>query len=112
MSVTINHIVFDCCDPRLLAQFWAAALGWEANLMEADHTLVYRPSGERPILVFNRVAEEKSIKNRMHLDLGPDDADTYVERLVALGARKLRFVDTGDDSWWIMADPEGNEFCV
>ena len=58
------------------------------------------------------VPEPKTVKNRVHLDLTAPDREAEVDRLVALGARRLRFVDKGDERWWIMADPEGNEFCL
>jgi hypothetical protein len=62
--------------------------------------------------LFNKVPEPKTVKNRAHLDLDTDDVDAAVIRLVTLGARKIRFVNEGNRPWWIMADPEGNEFCV
>lgn len=112
MSLTISNIVFDCADPTTLAAFWAAALGYATNTKHPDHTWAYDPGGKRPYLLFNRVPEPKVVKNRVHLDLGTDDMDGEVERLIQLGARKLRFIDEDGEQWWIMADPEGNEFCV
>ena len=63
-------------------------------------------------ILFINVPEAKTVKNRVHLDLTGPDHEAEADRLVALGARRLRFVDKGDERWWIMADPEGNEFCL
>jgi Glyoxalase-like domain len=112
MPLTIAHIVFDCHDPARLAAFWAAALGYATNTEHTDHAWAYDPSGAKPYLLFNKVPEPKTVKNRVHLDLDTQDVEAEVKRLVALGARKLRFVDEGAHPWWIMADPEDNEFCV
>ena len=112
MALTISNIVFDCADPTRLATFWAAALGYATNTEDPDHTWVYHPTGQLPRLLFNKVPEPKGVKNRVHLDLGTDTMDLEVERLVQLGAQKLRFIDEAGQQWWIMADPEGNEFCV
>jgi hypothetical protein len=62
-------------------------------------------------LLFVRVAESKTIKNRLHLDFRPDDRDVEVERLIGLGARRVD-IGQGEPSWVVLADPEGNEFCV
>lgn len=112
MGLRIAQIVFDCHDPTVLATFWASALGLETNLEDPDNTWAYNPTGARPYLLFNRVQEEKTAKNRLHLDLTPDDLNAEVARLESLGARRLMFVDEGPQPWWVMADPEGNEFCV
>ena len=113
MSLTIGNVVFDCADPLRLARFWAAALGYEHRETAPGIAWAWPPEGRRPRLLFNKVPEPKVVKNRVHLDLHTDDMDAEVERLVALGATKVRFVDEGEGgAWWIMADPEGNEFCV
>jgi hypothetical protein len=64
-----------------------------------------------PDLVFGRVPEAKTIKNRLHLDLRPDDRDAHVQRLLDLGATPADVGQTGSESWVVLADPEGNEFC-
>ena len=112
MALTITNIVFDCHDPTRLASFWAAALGYAVNADDPDHAWAYDPRRTKPYLLFNKVPEPKVVKNRMHLDLDTDDVDAEIARLEALGARKLQFVNEGERPWWIMADPEGNEFCV
>lgn len=112
MSLTISNIVFDCAEPASLAAFWATALGYATNTEHETHAWAYDPAGTRPYLLFNKVPEPKVVKNRVHLDLGTDDMEAEVERLLALGASKVRLVEEAGDRWWIMADPEGNEFCV
>jgi Glyoxalase-like domain len=112
MALIITNIVFDCHDPARLATFWATALGYATNTDHPDHAWAYDPRRTKPYLLFNKVPEPKVVKNRMHLDLDTDDVEAEVARLEALGARKLQFIDEGDRPWWIMADPEGNEFCV
>ena len=104
----------DCNDPGKVAAFWSEALGWAVQ--ESDGVLWMSASGAPfpdMLLVFVAVPEAKSVKNRVHLDVNPVgcDRDHEVARLVALGARPVD-VGQGDPSWVVLADPEGNEFCV
>ncbi len=71
-----------------------------------------RTASALPGIVFLRVPEDKTIKNRLHLDLTPDDQQTEVDRLIALGARPVDVVQGPEVTWRALADPEGNEFCV
>jgi len=113
----IQCLSIDTTDPRRLAAFWSAALGWRVNEEDDDEVVLEPPAGSRedgvvPDLLFLRVPEAKSVKNRLHLDLRPEDQDAEVARLVALGAT---FIDVGqgdDATWVVLADPDGNEFCV
>ncbi|MGZ8513275.1 MAG: VOC family protein [Candidatus Limnocylindria bacterium] len=114
MTLFVNSLTVDAHDPAALARFWAAALEWPI-LFEAEDEVMIAPFNERhpgvyPML-FGRNADIKSVKNRWHFDLAPTDQDAEVERLEGLGARR---VDIGqrDVDWVVMADPEGNEFCV
>ncbi len=112
MSLRPYTLTFDAHDPRRLAEFWCGALGYEITLDNADEVAVENPGDASVLpLLFVRVPDEKAVKNRVHLDLAPDDQSAEVARLKALGARE---VDIGqrDVSWVVMADPEGNEFCV
>jgi len=114
MGSVLREIVVDCVDPRLVAEFWGQALGWAVQ--ENDGDLWMSESGAPYpdlLLVFEPVPERKSAKNRLHLDLSPVgcDRDEEVARLVALGARPVD-VGQGDQPWVVLADPEGNEFCV
>ena len=112
MPLAISNIVFDCSNPALVATFWAAALRYARHTERDDRAWVYHPDGTLPRLLFNKVPEPKIVKNRVHLDLGTNDMEAEVARLVQLGASKIRLVEEEGDRWWIMADPEGDEFCV
>jgi len=128
----LGNITFDCADPDRLAEFWAAALGWHIEPMPAvlarivqsrpelagARAAVSDPLQRSPKLWFQRVAEPKPGKNRMHLDCNTAgrNREAEIQRLVALGASVLQRVTeqlgeyTG--SHVVMADPEGNEFCL
>jgi hypothetical protein len=106
-----EQTIVDARDPVGLGQWWANALGWVV-VDDAPDEYEIRPSRDRlPGLLFASVPEPKSGKNRLHLDFRPDDRDAEVERLLALGA-KLADVGQGEQSWVVLTDPEGNEFCV
>ena len=114
MASTIWATTFDCADPERLAAFWAQVLGWDVDRDEDDddEIAVVPPGGPAAgLLLFIRVPEPKTVKNRVHLDLDPDDQDAEVRRLLALGATTVD-IGQGTTSWVVMADPEGNEFCV
>jgi predicted enzyme related to lactoylglutathione lyase len=110
------EIGIDSCDPESLAPFWAAALDYAIGGFDAEGVYLFLvpPSTERPIVYLQRVAEPKSAKNRVHLDLLVDDLDSEVARLSGLGASTLgeRKSLIGGATWQVMTDPEGNEFCV
>lgn len=111
-----RNLTFDSGDPQRVGSFWAAALGLEMETGE-DHSFVFPlgwdPDGEMgPRFLFQRVPELKVIKNRLHLDLTAEDMAAEVKRLTALGARQLKRVEEDGLVWTVMADPEGNEFCV
>jgi hypothetical protein len=104
----------DCGDPCLLARFWAEALAYEVIECDEDLASIEDPAGASPGVFFQRVPEAKSAKNRVHFDLsvGGHDLEAAIAHLVSLGARR---VDSGGEDlrWWVvLADPEGNEFCV
>ncbi|HEY7043693.1 MAG TPA: VOC family protein [Nocardioidaceae bacterium] len=114
MPVRLHHIVIDTHDLPRLARFWAEALHWEL-LSERDREIVVGPSPDAPIgLCFMPVDETKTSKNRVHLDLTTTDDDRAdeIDRLLALGASRADVGQTGEESWDVLADPEGNEFCV
>ncbi len=139
---TSFQVTFDCANPAMLANFWADALhyqlqpppegfeSWEQfadanNIPEekrGDIGAIIDPDGG-PRVLFLRVPESKTVKNRAHLDLNVSDwsgttesrrqeVDSEVQRLIGLGASRLNVMDEGRDYWVVMADPEGNEFCV
>jgi len=115
MPVRVHHIVVDAHDLPALAYFWAEALHWSV-LSTREREVVVGPTLDAPIgLCFMPAGEtEKTGKNRVHLDLttSADDRDTEIERLLSLGARRVDIGQTGQESWDVLADPEGNEFCV
>ena len=107
-------VVVDCADPSALARWWAQVLDYNITYEAADEVVIAGGTEENPVypgLVFILVPEGKSAKNRLHIDLNPDDQDAEVARLEGLGAKR---VDIGqkDVRWVVLADPEGNEFCV
>ena len=116
MALRFNTVTFDADDAEALAGFWAEALGWivvqrsEGDVLIAPAADPSELPGAVPIL-FGEEPDAKAGKNRLHFDLVPDDQDAEVARLEALGARRID-IGQGDVSWVVMADPEGNEFCV
>jgi len=115
--IRIQCVVIDCAEPQGLARFLAAALGWRVTFSSDAECALEPPEGSpetdvSPDLVFVRVPDEKIVKNRLHLDLRPDDQAAHVERLLALGATRAEIGQTGEEPWVVLADPEGNEFCV
>ena len=114
MPLRLHHIVIDTHDLPRLARFWAQALGWKV-LSEREREIVIGADENAPVgLCFMPVTDPKTIKNRVHLDLtsSAEDRDQEIERLLALGARRVDIGQTGEESWTVLADPEGNEFCV
>jgi predicted enzyme related to lactoylglutathione lyase len=110
-------LCIDTGDPARLAAFWQAALGWRKTHERDDEVVLEPPAGSPedgvvPDLLFLRVPEEKAGKNRLHLDLRPADQAAEVARLEALGARRSDVGQGPDVSWVVMADPDGNEFCI
>ena len=119
MPTRLVHLVIDAVEPDRLARFWAAALGWEISV-EEDGVVDVWPHEYRypdPValpLVFLPVPEAKTVKNRIHLDLATESVAhqaAEVERLLGLGAAPAD-IGQGDVPWVVLADPEGNEFCV
>ena len=106
-------LVLDCADPEALASFWAAALGYTTLGGAGAYVLLVDEAKQRPKLLLQRVEEPKPGKNRMHLDIESDDVDGEVARLEGLGGRRLEDpMEEHGSRWVVMADPEGNEFCV
>ena len=114
MPVRLHHIVIDAHDLPGLARFWAGALGWQV-LFERDREVVIGPDEDALVgMCFMPSGDEKIVKNRVHVDLtsGAEDRAAEIDRLIALGARRVDIGQSGNESWTVLADPEGNEFCV
>jgi len=117
MPVRIQCLCIDTTDPGALATFWEQALGWRRTFDEPDEVCIEPPEGSRedgvvPDLLFLRVPETKAGKNRLHIDLRPEDQAAEVERLEQLGASRADVGQGAEVTWIVMADPHGNEFCV
>lgn len=113
MSLQIECLTIDCRDLQLVASFWERALGYRRSYEDATEVALSAPEGVRGNdLLILRVPDSKHGKNRLHLDLRPDDQGAEVQRLESLGAARVDIGQAGDESWVVMADPEGNEFCV
>ncbi len=111
MGLEWEQVNVDAHDAVTLGRWWQQALGWVV-INDAPDEFEIRPSEDRlPGLLFVPVPEGKSCKNRLHLDLRPEDQDAEIERLVSLGATHVD-VGQGTQTWVVLADPEGNEFCV
>ncbi|HET6877341.1 MAG TPA: VOC family protein [Jatrophihabitans sp.] len=111
MSLVWEQIVVDSRDPSALGRWWADVLGWVVVNDAADEFEI-RPTPEQlPGLLFVPVPEAKQVKNRLHVDLRPDDQHAEVERFLQAGARRSD-VGQGSTSWVVLEDPEGNEFCI
>jgi len=105
-------VVVDCRNSSSVAQFWSQALALPLHGPHGDDQEWWlEPGGDSPDLLFCEVPEDKTVKNRLHLDLRPDDQAAEVARLESLGAHRID-IGQGDVTWVVMADPEGNEFCV
>jgi len=107
--------VVDCRDPQALAGFWCQALGYRVVYASEREVDIAPDSSSFPGLAFLRVPGDKQVKNRLHIDLNPEspaDQAAQVQRLQALGATRIDIGQRGDAEWVVMADPEGNEFCV
>jgi len=111
MALQWEQVIVDARDPVALGHWWATALGWTVVGEDADGIEIQPAPGVMPGLLFVAVEEGKSGKNRLHLDFRPQDRDAEVDRLRQLGAT-LADVGQDDVSWVVLADPEGNEFCV
>jgi catechol 2,3-dioxygenase-like lactoylglutathione lyase family enzyme len=118
MANRITTIVVDCTDPDRLAEFWCAVLGYEVVDRENEDIEIGPPrqaeKGPAPTLLFQRVPDPAPGKNRLHLDLNATDRDqgAELERLLDLGATRADIGQEGTESWQVLADPEGNVFCL
>lgn len=127
MALRWYTTVIDCRDHSAQAQWWAEVLDWRLIVDEEEGAVVIPPWLEaepmtvrewnrgNPGLVFVPVSEDKTLKNRLHLDLAAhvdDDRDAEIARLERMGARRAEVGQSGEEPWTVLTDPEGNEFCV
>jgi hypothetical protein len=119
MASRVSHTTFDCRDAFALSEFWKQVLGYDDVPGDpnepGDEECMIIGRDDQPRLLFVEVPEDKQVKNRVHLDLEPTDCDRdeEIERVIALGAAPLHDLRKEDGSGWlVLADPEGNEFCI
>ena len=114
MTLRLVQIAMNARDDCAVGRFWDEAMDWTLHQVTGDHAVLRSATGAGPYLQFLRTPDVKTVKNRIHLDLRPyprDDQAAEVARLRALGATPAD-VGQGDVPWTVLADPEGNEFCV
>jgi len=108
----VRQVALDGNDLDAMIAFWVAALGYELDHREEDYAVLRDPDGAEPRIFLQKVPEPKVGKNRAHFDVAVPDGREAVERLAWLGARVLWREDFLTHHWTVLADPEGNEFCV
>jgi hypothetical protein len=114
MACKFSELVIDSLDPERIARWWADVLDYRITEVNEEQVEIGGPPGSGPTLVFVRVPERKSGKNRLHIDVSPTDRqhEAELERLQELGAERAD-VGQGDDvGWAVLRDPDGNEFCL
>ena len=111
MGLRFSEICIDAHDVERLAAWWASVLGWPAEPTDDGDVILRAPAGAGPDWLFLAVPDDKVVKNRIHFDFTPDDQQAEVARVLALGARHVD-IGQGEQTWVVLADPEGNEFCI
>lgn len=114
MTSSLAIIAIDAVNPRVIAEFWCAVLGWLVLEEDDDVVSIGSPEDSWPTIDVCRVPESKTIKNRLHFDLRADGVEraSELQRLFDLGAKPVDVGQKPDASWVVLADPEGNEFCL
>ncbi|PTA43409.1 VOC family protein [Micromonospora sp. RP3T] len=118
MACRISELVLDCRDPEALARFWCEVLDFVVLDREGDGSIEIGPrdgfGGPQPTIILSPTVEPERAKPRLHIDVNATDRDQDAEldRLLRLGARPADVGQTGEESWHVLADPEGNEFCL
>lgn len=114
MSSRFTELSVDCHDPARLAEFWCAVLGWRVEDDTEPGFVEIAGDEPGPTILFAQVPEPKTVKNRLHIDVSPRDREqaAEVERILGLGACRVDVGQGEDVTWVVLADPEGNEFCV
>jgi hypothetical protein len=112
MGLRVWTITVACNDPSRMAAFWKALLEYERGTSHTSSELLEDPLGNGPRLLLQPSSLLKSQQNQLHLDLRPDDHDAAVALALDLGASPVDVGQAGSESWTVLADPEGNEFCI
>ena len=116
MDIRIQCVTVDAHDPQALARFWAEAVGWRLTYEDDTECALEPPEGDPaeggPDILFVKVPDAKVTKNRLHFDLRPKDQGAEVARLLTVGATHADIGQGDEVPWVVLADPEGNEFCV
>lgn len=108
----VGSIVIDCRDPERLFEFWNDIVGIEIARSYPGFLVTTELPGGHIRMAFQKVPEHKAAKNRLHLDLGHEDPDAFIAHVLEVGGTRVEHHDVGDFHWTVLADPEGNEFCV
>lgn len=108
----IQCLTIDAEDPLRLAQFWSELLEVTSVVTEDDGSVWFEIPHAGHDILFLPSTDKRVVKNRLHLDLRPDDQAKYVDKALALGAQHINIGQEGTESWVVLADPEGNEFCI
>jgi hypothetical protein len=111
MTLRFSDVCIDAADIHTLGTWWSTVLGWPSEVTVDGDVMLRPPGGTGPGWLFLPVPDGKVVKNRIHFDFTPDDQQAEVDRLIGLGARHVD-IGQGDQSWVVLTDPEGNEFCV
>ena len=111
IEVRFHEVVVDCADPRSLAEFWVRFTGYIVRHGDDDWVSIGAEDGSVTI-GFQRVPEPKTVKNRVHLDFAAKNHEATAREIEALGATRLWVGEDPDDAFVVLADPEGNEFCI
>ena len=117
MTLRWQAIAIDCADPGRLGAWWAELLRWRVTFEDHEEVVIEPPEGSpeegvSPDILFLKVPEKKQVKNRLHIDLRPEDQAAEVARAEALGATRVDVGQNDEATWVVLADPEGNEFCI
>ena len=112
MALGWFSVVVECDDPHRLGEFWCQALGFEVVYQTDDIVDIAPGPGAFPGIEFLRVQHRNPERGSLHLDLNPDDQRVEIDRLILLGARRIDVGQAVDADWVVLADPEGNAFCV
>jgi hypothetical protein len=110
----LANIVIGAVEPLVIARFWCSVLDWEIIEQSEEIVSIGAANGSWPVIDVLPIPEPKLVKNRLHLDLRADGSDASEElpRLMALGASRVDVGQPADATWVVLADPEGNEFCL